>query len=223
MATDKKGFLQYADYIDTFEALTDEQAGKLIKHIYRYVNDLDPEPEDHLIKMVFLPIKKQLQRDLEKWEETRVGKSKGGKASAAKRAKDKASKLKSLQDTSTDSTVNDNATVIDTVNDNDIPLIEVEVIDPLSFETFWTLYDKKIDKAKCEVKWNNLSKSDKQLAINYIPGYVNSTKEKEFRRNPATFLNSKGWENELITNQKKDNNEQLREIAKRITNDHPEL
>jgi len=32
MAEDKKKFLAYCDWIETFEALTDEEAGKLIKH-----------------------------------------------------------------------------------------------------------------------------------------------------------------------------------------------
>jgi len=43
MAENKKAVIVYADWIEQFEALNDEEAGKLIKHIFRYVNDLNPE------------------------------------------------------------------------------------------------------------------------------------------------------------------------------------
>jgi hypothetical protein len=49
MAKDKKGFLLYCDIIHTIEKLTDEQAGKLFKHVLRYVNDEEPVAEDMLI------------------------------------------------------------------------------------------------------------------------------------------------------------------------------
>ncbi len=41
MAEEKKGFILYSDIIHTIEKLTDEQAGKLFKHILKYVNDLN--------------------------------------------------------------------------------------------------------------------------------------------------------------------------------------
>jgi hypothetical protein len=43
MAEGKKSFIAYADWLETFEELTDEEAGKLVKHLFRYVNDQDPE------------------------------------------------------------------------------------------------------------------------------------------------------------------------------------
>lgn len=41
MAENKKSFLLYVDQRNLFHALTDEEAGKLIKHIYDYVSDLN--------------------------------------------------------------------------------------------------------------------------------------------------------------------------------------
>ena len=61
----KESFVLYTKYIDTFKELTDEQAGKLIKVILEYVNDMNPEPEG-LIKIAFIPIKQQLKEDLVK-------------------------------------------------------------------------------------------------------------------------------------------------------------
>lgn len=74
----KDSFVLYTKYIDTFKELTDEQAGKLIKVILEYVNDLDPEP-DGLIKIAFIPIKQQLKEDLVKWEEEKEKRSLAGK------------------------------------------------------------------------------------------------------------------------------------------------
>ena len=66
MATNKKSFLLYCDIIHTIEKLSDEQAGKLLKHILRYVNDQDPIAEDVLTEIAFEPIKQNLKRDLVK-------------------------------------------------------------------------------------------------------------------------------------------------------------
>ena len=43
MAINKKSFVAYCDWIESFEELSNEEAGKLVKHLFRYVNDLDPE------------------------------------------------------------------------------------------------------------------------------------------------------------------------------------
>lgn len=64
----KKSFVLYTDQREVFEELSDEDAGKLIKHIFAYVNDEDPITDDKLLKVAFLPIKTQLKRDLKTWE-----------------------------------------------------------------------------------------------------------------------------------------------------------
>lgn len=79
MAKDKKGFIMYADQKELFDTLTEEQAGKLIKHIFAYVNDENPESDDILTKLAFIPIKQQLKRDLKKFEETKQSRSDAGK------------------------------------------------------------------------------------------------------------------------------------------------
>lgn len=68
MAKDKRSFLLYSDIHFTVQKLTDDQAGKLFKHILGYVNDENPSLNDILIELVFEPIKQQLKRDLKKYE-----------------------------------------------------------------------------------------------------------------------------------------------------------
>lgn len=71
MAKEKRGFVLYADQIHTFEGMEDDEAGRLIKHVFRYVNDQNPEPPDKLTKLLFEPIKQFLKRDLVKYEGVR--------------------------------------------------------------------------------------------------------------------------------------------------------
>lgn len=66
------------------------------------------------------------------------------------------------------------------------------------FEIFWNLYDKKIDRKKCEVKWNKLTDEEKTKCIEKLPDYIQATPDKKFRRDPETYLNNKSWENEII-------------------------
>ena len=75
----KKSFVLYTDQREVFDELSDEDAGKLIKHIFSYVNDEDPIMEDKLVKVAFLPIKTQLKRDLKIWDEKKSQRSEAGK------------------------------------------------------------------------------------------------------------------------------------------------
>jgi hypothetical protein len=69
-----------------------------------------------------------------------------------------------------------------------------------SFDQFWKDYDKKIgDKTKIENKFNKLTKDELILIKEYIPKYKQSQPDKQFRKNPETFLNNKSWNDEIIT------------------------
>jgi uncharacterized phage protein (TIGR02220 family) len=83
MASNKNSFLLYTDLIDVVEKLPDETAGKLFKHILRYVNDLEPVSDDLIVELVFAPVKQSLLRDLAKYkrivERNRANGLKGGR------------------------------------------------------------------------------------------------------------------------------------------------
>lgn len=73
-------------------------------------------------------------------------------------------------------------------------------IDIYPFEDFWNDYDKKrgeIEKIKS--KWAKLTNQEKELIKLYIPKYKNAQPDKAFRKDPATFLNNKSWNDEIIT------------------------
>lgn len=66
-----------------------------------------------------------------------------------------------------------------------------------SFEIFWNAYDKKVGRKNAENAWRRLTKSEKRMAINSVGEYVKSTPTIKYRKNPATWLNANGWEDEV--------------------------
>ena len=70
--------------------------------------------------------------------------------------------------------------------------------DDKGFSDWWDLYDKKIDRGKCEKKWQKLTDEERRACIAATPAYVASTPDLQFRRHPMTYLNNKSWENQII-------------------------
>lgn len=67
---EKISLLLYYDYIDQFEMLNDEQFRKLIYAMIEFDKN-EKEPElDNITKMAFVPIKRRLKQDKEKWKLT---------------------------------------------------------------------------------------------------------------------------------------------------------
>jgi hypothetical protein len=154
MAEGKKSFVLYSDQRSIIDMLTDEQAGKLLKHIFSYVNDENPINKDPLILLAFEPIKLQMKRDLIKWESTKEGRSAAGKASAEARKLAKEIQQSStnptnvnfVQQSSTNPTVNDNVTV--NVNDtviNNIP--DAEASEGIDFDILREFVNRELGRA----------------------------------------------------------------------------
>jgi len=84
-------------------------------------------------------------------------------------------------------------------NKDGVEIENVEILENYPFEDFWILYDKKRgDKVKLSKKWEKISDADRKKIFEYIPQYKLSQPNKEFRKDPETFLNNKSWNDELI-------------------------
>jgi len=116
MAENKKSFILYADLLHTIELMPDENAGKLFKHILKYVNDLNPETDDLITKLSFEPIKQQLKRDLCKWEDKSANRSESGRLGGLKSGEARRNKMK--QNEANASNLKQNEHVSVNVNDN---------------------------------------------------------------------------------------------------------
>ena len=155
MDKDKKSFVLYTDQLGIFDKLTDEQAGVLIKHIFKYCNNEAPIA-DFITELSFESIKQQLKRDLSKWEVTKNGRSKAGLASVEARKLKKEQTLtnltnvKSVKQNLTNLTVNVNDNVNVNVNDNvnvsdNVSVNDNDIIYPFNSENFikfWGLWKK---------------------------------------------------------------------------------
>lgn len=117
MSKDKKSFILYLDQQELFNKLPDEIAGKLIKHIFSYVNCENPEANDLLLDIAFSPIKQSLKRDLSKWQTHIQQRVEAGKKSAAKRANDKQRNSTTVKARSTNPTDSVNVSVSDSVSE----------------------------------------------------------------------------------------------------------
>jgi uncharacterized protein YdaU (DUF1376 family) len=88
----------------------------------------------------------------------------------------------------------------------------------IDFDFFWNDYDKKVgDKSRLKSKWNKLSDNDRNQIMNYLPLYIDAVPDKQFRKNPETFLNNKSWLDEIVKRTNPDYNKQSyaeREFAK---------
>jgi len=79
----------------------------------------------------------------------------------------------------------------------------VDEILSAEFQIFWNLYDKKVgDKEKVFKKWSKLKPEEKEQILIHVPKYTLSTPVKKFRLNPETYINNKGWNNEIIFTKK---------------------
>lgn len=77
---------------------------------------------------------------------------------------------------------------------------EIHVLLNKEFEVFWSLYDKKVgNKPKLLVKWGKLTKEERRAALEYVPKYKEAQPDKQFRKNPETFINNKSWLDEIIS------------------------
>lgn len=118
MAENKKSFVAYSDWNGMFKMLPDEVAGKLIKHVFSYVNDENPTTDDYVINALFEQIKSTLKRDLIKWDKQREQRVLAGKRSAEIRANKLNERSTVVDSRQRNSTVSVSVSVNDNVNDN---------------------------------------------------------------------------------------------------------
>lgn len=82
---------------------------------------------------------------------------------------------------------------------------EIENKESLSrFEEWWKVYDKKVDRSKALKKWLRLSEKEQMKCIEVAPSYVASTSDKQFRKNPTTYLNGECWNDEIVVRHSKE-------------------
>lgn len=193
MAEGKNKIVVYRDWLKNFEDLTDEELGKLMRHFFKYVNDLNPVLEDRLLLVAWKPIEATLKRDLKSWESF-IGKQKENGSKGGRPIKTETQKTQAFIE-KPKKPDNDSVNVSDSVSVNVKEDINISSSD---FEIFWDMYGKKVDKEASRKKFMKLKQSDIEKIFQTLPDYVKSTPDQKYRKNPATYLNNKSWNNEII-------------------------
>lgn len=122
----KDSFILYTEQQEVFDNLSDEEAGQLIKAIFNYVETGEASNLNKTLNLAFIPIRQNIDRNSDKWEETKNKRSKAGKKSAEIRKQQKSTnstsvnfvKSKSTNSTSVDFVKNKSTNSTVNVNDN---------------------------------------------------------------------------------------------------------
>ncbi len=200
MATGKKSFILYCDQRGTWERLSDEQAGKLIKHVFSYVNDENPEA-DFITELAFEGIKRALKSDLKKWEAKQEQRSEAGKRSAEIRrlnATEANDRSTSVNERSISSTVNGSVNGSVSVNES----TNVDINSHSDFDLFFMAYNKKVDLIPCQREWSNIDKAEHQKILKHVPKYVSAIHDKKYLKSPLKYLKDRTWLDEDLPNAK---------------------
>ncbi len=214
MAENKKSFIGYCDWIEIFEELGDTEAGKLVKHLLRYVNDLNPQTEDREVKLCFIQIKQSLKRDLKKYNSyIDKQKSNGLKGGRPKKEETQITQITQpfiLKPKKTDSvSVSDSDSVSDSVsesvseiNTNTIPTFE-------DFKKHALARKTNLDLKDLELKYFSWIDNDWSITRN---GKVEKIKNWK-----STLTNTVKWINESYKIADEPIEENLQERAARLT------
>lgn len=81
------------------------------------------------------------------------------------------------------------------------------------FDEFWEAYGKKVGRSKAYSLWKKMTKVKRKSCMDYIPAYVKSRPDVQYRKNPETFLRNECWNDKIYDNTKKE------EIVKNASSD----
>ena len=185
MAKDKKSFVLYLDNRELFDDISDEDAGKLIKHIFSYVSDENPKPANITVKLLFIGIKSQLKRDLKKYEKVCKRNKDNGLKGGRPKNPTEPKKPSGLIDNPTKPKKADSDN--DSGNDNESDIYKV-----IEFELLWNEFHditKKLkeDKKDTEKHWVKLTVEEKQKAFTNIKSYYDSIDNKKICKKARTY------------------------------------
>ena len=203
MAENKKSFVAYADWKNIFSMLEDSEAGALIKHLFSYVNDENPELEDRILKMAFEPIKLQLKRDLEKYQTVKERRQeagrKGGLKSGETRKQPEANEASAsiAKQNEANEAVNDTDTVTGNVNVTGNVKSKIELLEERKLKFASTLTEYNTEYPRPMIKafyeyWTEPNKSGTKFKQELEKTWDLKRRLNTWAQNDKSFNNGKG-------------------------------
>lgn len=94
MADNKNSFVVYTDIEETLDELTDEQVAQLFRGMVNYRKTGKAPKFTGALKLAFIPIRQQMDRDIDKWERTKTKRTESGRKGGIESGKVRAAKAK---------------------------------------------------------------------------------------------------------------------------------
>jgi hypothetical protein len=163
------------DLIHSIKDLTDDEAGQLFKKILYYFNGEEINI-NRVASLMFDAVKVNIDSINEVYhKKVSTSRENGKKGGRPKKTQQNPEKPRETQK-------------------------NLQVIEDDRFNEFWELYGKKIDKKKCEAKWNSLNDIQINTILTTLPEYIEANNNVQYRKNPLTYLNGQCWEDDIIKN-----------------------
>lgn len=213
-------FVLFTKIDEVISELTTEQKGQIFQAILDYQKTGVVPEMDKLLKVVFIPIKHDMDYCAEQREKAQRQKSEAGKKSAEVRStKGNTVKHRSTKGNTVEHNVMECNVDVNAMDNNHTPLPpstegdggvkpvpekrkQSDVMEE-RFERFWSVYPKKVGKGDARKSFLKIAPSgallEKMLtAIVASSASYQWKKDKgQFIPNPATWLNQQRWEDEL--------------------------
>ena len=203
-----KSFVLFTENRDVFDALPDAECAALIRAIFQYEDEGTYPDMPGAAGYVFLMIKKDLDRNNEKYEKVKEARSMAGKKSAEARNKSKQNE-QVLTNVNKDEQTATKATVNVNVNDNVSKEKEIKkkkakthCVDETEFEALWAVYPRKNGKAQAKKAYEKAVKDgatfDEVMAgILAYKEYIEAVGvEPQYIKMGSTFFHQRSWSDE---------------------------
>lgn len=217
MQKDANTILLFTEHRAAIDYLSDEDAGKLIKALFAYVDEGKLPDFKGPMMSLFTVIRTQIDRSHDAYK----AKCEKNSANAKKRfATHSASatansgnpsqanvseRIPSHTDASLPNPIPNpnpkpNPDIDDGADTHIINDAEVVVDEEFPFDTIWEMYGKPIgDIEQLRQRWQQLSLDEKKKIFEYVPKYVMARPDSKYRKDFANFLTYRTWETEPLT------------------------
>ena len=206
----RESFLMYLSFEELLMRLTPDELRLMMLAIFRYHRggELPDFDDNRVLDMCWQSLKSDFDRDAEKYqavcERNRKNGIRGGRP--AKTQENPKNPLgfdktqenpKEPKKPDTDTDTDTDTDVLNTISTETQQQSLFETC--LTFDEFWNMYGKKIERVKCEKIYAKIKEDDREKIKQHVPVYVASTPDPKYRKNPQTYLNGQCWNDEIIT------------------------
>ena len=195
-------FCLYLDMVETFEDLTDEEAGLVIKSLLAYCNGQEVPQLSGGAKIVFGLLRRQFERDSESYESKRLKLSENGRKGGRPKANEsKENQLLFSESKKSQEKEEDKEKEKDKEEDKDKKKEKADALASM-FARFWAVYPRKEAKQTALKAFQKINPDEALLAtiLSAVERFKNTAQWQEdggqYIPHPATWLNQRRWEDE---------------------------